>query len=226
MPTSKPRSTYPAPQRPSGPSARDQHAKATQETILKAATKVFAAHGFAGGKVEMISAAANSHDRMIYYYFGSKKGLYTAVLEAQYRQFNEAEAALRVSLEQPSRALESIVCFVWNYYQQHPEFIRLLNDENLHKAVHIGKSPNARDCSLPAVELLKQVLERGMRDGVFRRGIEAQDIYIMIAALGYFYLSNRFTLSATLGMDIGKEDAKRHWESFILDSVFRTVQAR
>lgn len=225
MPPTKARNGYPAPQRTPGPRARDLAAKATQDSILRAATKVFAAHGFGGGTIERISKAAKSHDRMIYYYFGSKEALFTAVLENQYRQLNEAEAALNLPPEKPQKSLELIVRFVWNYYQEHPEFISLLNDENMHRAAHIAKSPNARDCSLPAVALLSTVLDAGIRKGIFRPKLVAQDIYIMIAALGYFYLSNRFTLSATLGVDIGSKDAKTHWENFILDAVFRATRA-
>jgi AcrR family transcriptional regulator len=224
MPSSKPpRTRTSAPQRKTGPGLRELSAQATQEKILRAATKVFATYGFLGATTERISKAAKSHDRLIYYYFGGKEALFTAVLEDQYRRFNEAEAALQVPLEDPKTALTMIVRFVWNYYQEHPEFLGLLSDENRHQAAHISSSANARDCSLPAVGLLRSVLDAGIRRGVFRKGPVAQDLYIMIAALGYFYLSNRFTLSATLGVDIAAKDAKTHWEQFMLDAVLRTV---
>jgi AcrR family transcriptional regulator len=224
MPSSKKPLPRPsAPQRKAGPGPRELAAQATQENILRAATKVFATSGFSGATTERISKAAKSHDRMIYYYFGSKEALFTAVLEDQYRRFNEAEAALEVRLHDPEAALAMIVRFVWNYYQEHPEFLRLLNDENLHQAAHISVSANARDCSLPAVGFLRAVLDAGIERGVFRTGPAAQDLYILIAALGYFYLSNRFTLSATLGVDLASKDAKTHWEQFMLEAVLRTV---
>lgn len=224
MPVATPRPKLPGPQRSRGPGVRELAAQATQESILRAATAVFAQHGFSGATTERISKAAASHDRMIYYYFGSKEDLFTAVLEEQYRRFNEAEAALVLRYDEPEDALATIVRFVWRYYQDHPEFISLLNDENLHRAVHIAHSPNARDCSLPAVGLLRAVLDSGAERGIFRGDLIAQDVYIMIAALGYFYLSNKFTLSATLGLDIATDDAKAHWLSFLLDAVFRTVR--
>ena len=105
------------------PGVRERAAQETQDAILRAATRIFAKHGFSGGRVEQISKAAKSHDRMIYYYFGSKEGLYIAVLENLYRRFNEAEAALKLNADAPEQALVAVIGFIWTYYQRNPEFI-------------------------------------------------------------------------------------------------------
>jgi AcrR family transcriptional regulator len=203
---------------------RELSARATQASILRAATKVFAAHGFAGGSVDQISKAANSHDRMIYYYFGNKENLFTAVLEDLYRKFNDAEAAIKLQPDQPLESLKIITRFVWTYYQKNPEFITLLNSENLHKGKHMLKDGQARECARPAIGILDDVLKRGAADGIFRSDLQARDIYLMIAALGYFYLSNRHTLSATLGEDLLKPAAKTQWLDFMTEAVLRTVR--
>ena len=202
---------------------RERAAQATREGILRAATKVFAQHGFDGGRVERISSAAKSHDRMIYYYFGSKEGLFIAVLEEQYRRFNEAESAQLLQPGHPDEALTAVIRFMWQYYQKHPEFITLLNTENLHRGKHIGKSLRARDYSSPALAVLSGVLQSGVQQGLFRGDVSARDVYLMIAALAYFYLSNRFTLSAFLGEAIDTPQALQHWEGFVIDAVRRTV---
>ena len=202
---------------------RERAAQATREGILRAATKVFAQHGFDGGRVERISSAAKSHDRMIYYYFGSKEGLFIAVLEEQYRRFNEAESAQLLQPGHPDEALTAVIRFMWQYYQKHPEFITLLNTENLHRGKHIGKSLRARDYSSPALAVLSGVLQSGVQQGLFRGDDSARDIYLMIAALAYLYLSNRFTLSAFLGEAIDTPQALQHWEGFVIDAVRRTV---
>ena len=106
---------------------------------------------------------------MIYYYFGSKEGLYIAVLEDLYRRFNEAESRLALDLAQPDEALTEVIRFVWNYYRRNPEFITLLNTENLHRGRHIAKSPRAGEYSSPAVRVLGDVLERG------RHSLEERD---------------------------------------------------
>jgi len=202
---------------------RAQAAAATRESILRAATKVFAKHGFAGGRIEQISKAAKSYDRMIYYYFGSKEGLFIAVLEEMYRRFNEAESTLSLAEAHPVDALKAVIRFMWAHYQKHPEFITLLNTENLHRGKHISKSLRAREYSSPAVSVLGEVLARGAAQKVFRADVAARDVYLMIASMGYFYLSNRFTLSAFLGEQLETPEALAHWERFLIDAVLRTV---
>jgi AcrR family transcriptional regulator len=213
-----------APLRP-GTGVRALAAQATRDSILRAAIKVFAKHGYAGGRVEQISKAAKSYDRMIYYYFGSKEGLFIAVIEEMYRRFNEAESKLVLDEAQPVEALRAVIRFMWGYYQRNPEFITLLNTENLHRGQHISKSLRAREYSSPAVDVLGRVLASGARQALFRTDVAARDVYLMIAAMGYFYMSNRFTLAAFLGEELETAPALAHWEAFVIDAVLRTVVA-
>jgi AcrR family transcriptional regulator len=208
-----------------GTGVRALAAQATRDSILRAAIKVFAKHGYAGGRVEQISKAAKSYDRMIYYYFGSKEGLFIAVIEEMYRRFNEAESKLVLDEAQPVEALRAVIRFMWGYYQRNPEFITLLNTENLHRGQHISKSLRAREYSSPAVDVLGRVLASGARQALFRTDVAARDVYLMIAAMGYFYMSNRFTLAAFLGEELETAPALAHWEAFVIDAVLRTVVA-
>ena len=201
--------------------ARERAAQATRDSILRAAIKVFARHGYDGGSVEKISKAARSVDRMIYYYFGNKEGLFVAVLEEIYRRFNVAEAALGLDADDPVGALTAVIRFVHRYYREHPEFVSLLNSENLHRGRHIAKSLRAREYSSPAIGMADVVLRSGIERGVFRDDITARDLYLLIAATGYFHQSNRFTLSAFLGEDLESPAALERWETFVLDMVLR-----
>ncbi|HEY2976519.1 MAG TPA: TetR family transcriptional regulator [Burkholderiaceae bacterium] len=205
------------------PGVRELAAQATRDSILRAATKVFAKHGYDGGRVEQISKAAKSYDRMIYYYFGSKEELFIAVLEETYRRFNEAESALVLDAERPLESLKAVIRFMWDYYRSNPEFITLLNAENLHRGKHIAKSLRAREYSSQAIAVLGEVLKNGAQQGLFRSDIAARDVYLTIAAMGYFYVSNRFTLSAFLGEQLESEAALAHWEQVIIDTVLRAV---
>ena len=202
---------------------REQAAQTTRDNILKAATKVFARYGYEGGSVEKISKAAKSFDRMIYYYFGSKEGLFIEVLEETYRRMNDAESKLDLDTAKPVEALQAVIRFVVGYYRKNPEFITLLNTENLHKGKHISKSMRAREYSSPAIEVIRRVLESGQAQGLFRKDVSARDVYLLIAATGYFYMSNRHTLSAFLGADLETPAALALCESFVIDSVLRTV---
>ena len=208
------------------PAARNAAPKksATRDSILRAAAHVFAKHGYDGGSVEKISRRAKSVDRMIYYYFGSKEGLFVAVLEQAYQRMNTAEATLSLDLQAPVESLTAVIRFMHGYYRRHPEFITLLNTENLHQGKHIAKSPHVRDYSSPAVSIIAQLLESGARRGVFRTDLAARDVYLLIVSTGYFYVSNRHTMSAFLGTDLLVPDAVDHWERFVIDSVLRSVQ--
>ena len=202
---------------------REQAAQTTRDNILKAATKVFARYGYEGGSVEKISKAAKSFDRMIYYYFGSKEGLFIEVLEETYRRMNDAESKLDLDTARPLEALQDVIRFVVGYYRKNPEFITLLNTENLHKGKHISKSMRAREYSSPAIEVIRRVLDSGQAQGLFRKDVSARDVYLLIAATGYFYMSNRHTLAAFLGEDLETPDALAHWEAFVIDTVLRAV---
>ncbi len=206
------------------PGVRQLAAQATRESILRAAIKIFAKHGYAGGRVEQISKAAKSYDRMIYYYFGSKEGLFVAALEEIYRRFNEAESELAIDVADPEAALRSVIRFMWGYYLKHPEFITLLNTENLHRGKHIAKSPRAREYSSPAIGVIVRVLQLGAERGLFRSDLAARDVYLMIAGLCYFYLSNRYTLSAFLGENLEAPAALAHWEATVCDAVLRALK--
>jgi AcrR family transcriptional regulator len=208
------------------PGVRELAAQATRESLLRAATKVFAKHGLGGASVEKISKEAKSYDRMIYYYFGSKEGLFVAVLEETYRRFNEAESALELDNDKPVDSLMAVVSFVLTYYRKNPEFVTLLNSENLHRGKHIGKSLRAGEYSSPAIAVVDQVLRCGVEQGLFRPDLRAGDVYLLIASTGYFYQSNRYTLSAFLGESLDAPDAVAHWEAFVKQVVLRTVCLR
>lgn len=196
----------------------------TRETILQAAVKVFSKSGFDGGRIETISKLARTHDRLIYYYFGSKENLFVEVLKTVYKRMNDAESTLAIDLEQPTDALLQILDFMWRYYLEHPEFITLLNTENLHQGKHLRRAQSMRELVSPAITMLDRVLAAGAEQGLFRE-VSARDVYLAIASLGYFYLSNRYTLSAFLDEPLMEQDALMHWRSFIADAVLRIVAA-
>ncbi|MEJ8822110.1 TetR family transcriptional regulator [Variovorax humicola] len=208
-----------------GTGVREAAAQATRKAILKAATKVFAKYGYDGGSVEKISKAAKSYDRMIYYYFGSKEGLFIAVLEGIYREMDEAESAIQLDAERPVETLTAVIRFVHGYYRKNPEFVTLLNTENLHKGRHIAKSLRAGEYSSHAIAVIREVLASGIAKGIFREDVAAREVYLLIASTGYFYMSNRHTLTAFLGEPLETAEAVKRWEDFAVETVLRTVSA-
>jgi AcrR family transcriptional regulator len=203
-----------------------RRAKATRESLLQAAIEVFATRGLHGGSVSRIAELAQSHDRMIYYYFGNKEGLFVAALEEIYRQYNEAEAAVTLSNEDPIEAITTAVLFFVRYFRDRPEFVTVLNSENLHRGKHISRSLRASEFSKPAVGLVDRALRLGQQRGAFRQDIRSRDVYVMISAMGYFYQSNQYTLSAFLGEKLSAPAAYDQWESFVVQAVLRTITCK
>jgi AcrR family transcriptional regulator len=181
-------------------SSRDP--EATREAILAAATEEFAELGLGGARVDRIAERAGINKRMLYYYFGNKEDLFLAVLERAYERIRGDEQQLNLTQVEPTEAIRRLISFTWNYYIAHPEFPRLLNSENLHRARHLKRSGKVRTLHSPFVATIAEVLERGVKAGVFRAGIDPVQLYISIAGLSYFYLSNNFTLSTIFDRDL------------------------
>ncbi|MDB5981784.1 MAG: Transcriptional regulator, TetR family [Pseudomonas sp.] len=204
---------------------RTQQADQTRARILEAAVRVFTRDGYSGGRIEQISSEAESNDRMIYYYFGSKEKLFIRVLEHTYEQFNRAESLLQLDLSTPVETLRELVAFVWHYYVTHPEFVAILSIENLHKGKHAQQSGELRRLSGEAVGVLRPIIEAGQQQGLFRQDIDIKHVYLMIASLCYFYNSNQHTLSSFLGEELADNGQRKDWLVFISDLVVRGVSA-
>jgi AcrR family transcriptional regulator len=181
---------------------RSRDADRTREQILRAAMAQFATHGFGGARMEAIAEQGGVDKKLIYYYFASKDALFLAVLEQTYADIRAAEHDLHLEASDPLQAVRSLVTFTWHYYLAHPEFLALLNSENMHRAGHLKRSRRIRQMNSPLIEVLADVLVRGERSGALRSGIDPMQLYISIAGLAYFYLSNNHTLSAIFGREL------------------------
>lgn len=203
---------------------RQRDADRSQAQILTAACDEFSELGFDGARMEGIAARAGVNKRLIYYYFKDKDQLFQAVLEQAYRHIRNAEQQLRLLDLPPADAVRRLVEFTWDYSLKHPEFKSLLASANLHKARHLRES-QARELNSPVIATLGQVLERGRREGVFRGGIDPTQLYISIASLVFFYLSNYYTLSAIFGRDLlsprARQERLAHMSDLILGYVLR-----
>lgn len=173
-----------------------------------AAAEEFASGGLFGARVDQIARRAETNERMLYYYFGSKEQLFTAVLEHAFSALTEAERVLDLDGVAPVEAVTRLAHFVWDYYRDHPELLRLINNENLHEARYLHKSTRIREMMSPIVAKLGNVLMRGQKAGLFRSDVDPLRFYVTLSGLGYYIVSNRFTLAATLGRDFSEADER------------------
>ena len=178
----------------------------SRERILQVATVEFAQHGANGARIERIASEAKVNVRMIYHHFGSKDDLFLTVLEEAYRVIRQSERDLQLDTLTPNEGIRSLVRFSWNYYFAHPEFTALLNSENLQEGRHVARSQKLASVNSPLLDALTRLLDRGAREGVFRADADPMQVYVSISALGYFYVSNRYTLSAFFQRDLMSPD--------------------
>jgi AcrR family transcriptional regulator len=205
------------------PEPRGRDADRSRDAILAAARDEFAEHGLGGARVERIAERAALNKRLIYYYFENKDSLFRAVLEDTYLNIREAEKRLHLTDLTPAEAVRKLTEFTWTYYLEHPEFLTLLNSENLHRARHLDGSARVRELNSPLIQTLAEILERGRRDGSFRGGVDPLQLYISIAGLSYFYLSNNHTLSAIFGRNLMAPKARSERLSHICDVILGYV---
>jgi AcrR family transcriptional regulator len=183
----------------------------TSASILAAAVAEFTEKGYAGARIDAIAERSGANKRMIYHYFGDKDGLYMAVLESAYVGIRSAEAELHLADLEPVEAIERLVGFTWDYFIAHPEFLSILSTENLHRAKFLKKSKRILQLHSPLVSVISDVLKRGAERGVFRSDADPVYVYVSIASLGIFYLSNRWTLSTIFTRDLTAQPEIRAW---------------
>ncbi len=195
----------------------------TKRRILAAAKVEFARKGLGGARVDDIAARAKANKRMMYHYFGNKDELFRQVVEDAYGEFREREAGLELDSLDPVAAVKALIAFIWKYFLENPEFITLVNSENLHKARHIRKSERMREMSRLFVGRMQHLLDRGVKAGVFRKGLDPVQVNISIAAVGYYYLTNHFTGSIVFERDLMSLDALAARLDFNTRTILRMI---
>ena len=203
------------------PQIRDT--EATKSRILEAAKKEFAKNGLEGARVDAIALEANANKRMIYHYFESKEKLFQTVLENAYFDIRESEKNLDLDSLDPREALERLVRFTWNYYIRNPEFISLVNSENLAHARHLKSSETVKIVSRRFVGLVDTILKRGVAQGLFREGVDPVQLNITIAAVSYYYFTNQYTGSIIFERELMSEAAQAERIRFNIETILRIV---
>jgi AcrR family transcriptional regulator len=207
------------------PEARTQDPEGVKRDILTVATTEFAANGFSGARVDEIAARTATSKRMIYYYFGSKKGLYLAVLEAAYRGIRDIESGLHLDTLEPELAMKALVGYTFDYQNSHAEFVRLVMIENIHDAENLRGSNAIQGLNIRIIDSLQDIISRGQQAGKFRRDLDPIDLHMTMSALSFFNVSNRATFSAIFKVDMASAQALAVRRTQVIDVVMRYVRA-
>ncbi|MCD2181892.1 TetR/AcrR family transcriptional regulator [Rhizobium sp. GN54] len=204
---------------PRSANGRKNDPQRTREDILIVATEEFATHGLAGARVDAIAERTRTSKRMIYYYFGSKEGLYLSVLERSYRKIRTLEADLRLSDLEPEDALRTLISTTFEHDEANPDFVRLVSIENIHHAAHMLRSEAIRDLNVSVIETIAGILERGHASGAFRRKADPIDVHMLISAFCFFRVSNRYTFGTIFRRDLSEKETMTRHKGMIADAV-------
>lgn len=197
----------------------DGRPAASRERILDAAVAEFAEQGFAGARVDTIAIRAGINKRMLYAYVGNKKALWIAALERVYEAKRQEERTLNLQRLPPTEGMQLLIRFNFRYHTEHPEFLAILNDENLQRGLNLQESKRVTALYSPLLTLISEVLARGQEEGVFRRNVDPMQLYISVVGLGYFFCSNQYTLSAIFDRRLDSVEEVLTREQHIVDVI-------
>jgi AcrR family transcriptional regulator len=205
------------------PEPRTNDPERTRADILAVATHEFSEKGFAGARIDLIAEATRTSKRMIYYYFGSKEGLYLAVLEGAYRRIRTIEGELHLADLEPVEALRTLVGFTVDYERTHPDFIRLVMNENIQRGATLARSTTIQQLNATVIDAIAEVYQRGVASGVFRPGLDPVDLHMSISALSFFNVSNRHTFALIFKRDLDSPEATAQRRKNVVEMLLRYV---
>ena len=216
----KSRSAAPARKAP----GRTNDPERTKANILEVAAGEFGEKGLAGARIDEIAASTQTSKRMIYYYFGSKEGLYLAVLEDSYKRVRDIEAELHLQDLEPEQALRRLVAFTFDHHLQHENYIRLVMNENINRGQYLAQSQRIQELNVPAIAAIRHLYQRGIKSGVFRTGLDPVDIHASISALSFFNVSNRHTFGLIFKIDMKSSAYIAHRRDSVVEMIVRFMK--
>jgi TetR/AcrR family transcriptional regulator len=204
---------------------RKRDAGLSRESILQAAMEEFSAHGFDGARIDAIVKRAGVSKNLAYHYFGGKEDLFLHVMERMYARMRAHHEDLRIKDLPPIEGMSRLVRHTFAHFRDHPEVISLLNSENLHKAAHIKGSRPIAALYSTLTQVIRDLLDRGVKEGVFRPNIDPMDLYISISGVGYFYLSNQHTLGSIFQRDLVAPERLKVREEHLVEVILGYLRA-
>ena len=195
----------------------------TKRNILDVATAEFSAMGLAGARVDAIAERTHTTKRMLYYYFGSKEGLYEAVLDKVYGDIRALEQDLHVGELQPVEGMRRLVEFTFDYHDRHRDFVRLVSIENIHGAKYVEQMKTFRSRNASVIVTIEDLLARGVASGQFRDDIDPIDLHLMISSLCFHRVANRSTFGAAFGRDPSHPRLRAKHREMVVDAILRYV---
>ena len=204
------------------PEMKQKENTPTKERLLQTAFHLFAEKGYHGTTVDEIVDMANINKRMVYYYFGNKEKLYGAVLAEAYKRLEELEVEIGEKTLPVEEWMSHIVRIYFDFHGNNPEFSKLVLWENL----YYGRGLESQEMKItkhPILKKLDEIITRGVKEGKLRKNLNARYLLISLIGLCQVYSANRYTLSQTLGMDLGSEKERKKGVEHTIDLLLNGI---
>jgi len=201
--------------------SRAETREAAINQIVDIATQEFVEKGLAGARIDEIAGKATK--RKIYYYFDGKEELYRAVLERAYRRVRESEAQVDITQGTAVEALRRLIEHDVHYHARHPELVRLVMNENIHRAEHLKQITDLPQANHSVVDILRALIARGEAEGSFRPGLDPVELHLNMTALAFYNVSNQFTFAHNFGVDMTSPEALARRANQVADIIIAWV---
>ncbi|MDK1328642.1 TetR family transcriptional regulator [Arthrobacter sp. zg-Y1143] len=145
--------------------------EATRARVMAAARKEFAQYGLAGARVDRIAAEARASKERIYAYFGSKSGLFTAVLEMNLQETTDG-------IPRDALDLPGFVGAMFDHATDYPEHLRMLDWARLEGAQELLPQ---RPCGRPGPAV--EDVARAQTDGIIDPSWDPHDLVTLLFSL-------------------------------------------
>jgi len=212
---------------PSTLTVKTRDAARSRAAILDAAEQVFADRGFDAASLQDIAAAADVSRATPSYFFGSKEGLYVAVLE---RVFSDRQLAAKEAFEPVEawargespltlrEAIERAADGYMVFLLRRPAFVRLLQHEDLAGGRHLAVTPRERNAMAQGFDALRKVAKRrGLRP--FR----VDDALLLFISMTFSPLTQQSTFMAVLGHDLNDLRTRRRHVELVADQLLHLI---
>lgn len=189
----------------------------TKEKILRAAELEFSELGLAASRVDSIASKAGVNKQMIYAHYGSKEGLYTAVLQEVYSRISKNEA---IASKEPFCGIESIRKLIRSYFEflyNNTSFVRLMQWENLNNARYVENIKTALFSGA------KALLNKGIESGALRSDLDVDQTVISLNMFCFSAFSNIHTISKLLNVDLSTKAEYEKRASHIEDILINYI---
>ncbi|MBS1818020.1 MAG: TetR/AcrR family transcriptional regulator [Acidobacteria bacterium] len=162
-------------------------ARVSPDRILDAAALEFAARGYAGARVDHIARRGRVNKAMLYYHFGSKQGLYRALLRRTFGAIAADLQAIASGPLDPASRLDAAVSAFVRHIETHAHFPSIMLREVAEGGTHLDADTMAAVAAVP--QAFAAILKPGVEDGVFDGVHPLSAYFITIAPIVMFVAS-------------------------------------